>query len=396
VLDSVLRALRAGDRSPRVVLLRQQLARVQGQPGRGGVPSPSRALEPGTAELFDGPLERAVRAFQQTRGLQVDGVVGAETWRALQEAGEVLGNRLLVHSVSRPMRGDDVLDLQRRLLAMGFDPGRCDGELGARTVDALARFQREVGLRADGSCGPLTLTALARLRHHPGRGGNPHELREAEALRRRGPTLAGTSVVIDPGHGGEDMGAQAGSLRESEIVWDVASRLEGRLVAAGAQAVPTRGPQQGGAVRSDRERAALANSTDADLCLSLHCEWVRDPSAHGVASYYFGSSDGSGSVVGARLADLAQREVVARTGLLDCRSHAKTWPLLRMTRMPAVRVDLGHLSHPGDAAALADPGVRDALAEALLVAVQRLLLPEELDPPTGTMRLPAGFLARTS
>jgi N-acetylmuramoyl-L-alanine amidase len=61
--------------------------------------------------------------------------------------------------------------------------------------------------------------------------------------------------------------------------------------------------------------------------------------------------------------------------------------------MPAVRLELGHLTHPGDAACLADPAFRDTVAEGLLVAVQRLFLPPDLDPPTGVMRLP-GFVAR--
>jgi N-acetylmuramoyl-L-alanine amidase len=92
--------------------------------------------------------------------------------------------------------------------------------------------------------------------------------------------------------------------------------------------------------------------------------------------------------VGARLAGLVQREIVARVpGLLDARTHAKTWDLLRLTRMPAVRVELGYLTHPGDTQLLADPDVRDVLAEAMLAAVQRVFLPLDVDHPTGTFRL---------
>jgi N-acetylmuramoyl-L-alanine amidase len=83
-----------------------------------------------------------------------------------------------------------------------------------------------------------------------------------------------------------------------------------------------------------------------------------------------------------------QREIVARTDLVDCRVHAKTWALLRLTQMPAVRLELGHLTNDGDAARLADPAFRDVVAEAVLVAVQRLYLPLDQDPPTGLLRLP--------
>ena len=72
----------------------------------------------------------------------------------------------------------------------------------------------------------------------------------------------------------------------------------------------------------------------------LHVDGHANPAASGVATYYFGtgSPDGDGdtgagrgrrSVVGARFADLVQRELTTRTGLLDCRSHPKTWVLLR-------------------------------------------------------------------
>ena len=83
------------------------------------------------------------------------------------------------------------------------------------------------------------------------------------------------------------------------------------------------------------------------------------------------------------------REIVARTDLLNCRTHAKTWDLLRMSRMPAVRLDVGYLSHPVDRLLLLDARVRGSIAHGVLAAVQRLFLPAEADPPTGTFVLPA-------
>ena len=93
------------------------------------------------------------------------------------------------------------------------------------------------------------------------------------------------------------------------------------------------------------------------------------------------------SAAGERFAGLVQREIVARTDLRDCRTHAKTWDLLRYTRMPAVRIELGYVTNPDDAARLGDPDFRDVVAEAIVVAVQRLYLPSELDSPTGVLRL---------
>ena len=135
---------------------------------------------------FDEATERAVRAFQQSRGLSVDGQVGDETWRALDAARWRLGKRALYRTVADPLIGDDVRQLQERLLEMGFNAGRADGIYGGHTAHAVGQFQREVGLRPDGECGPETVSALRRL----GRkvvGGQPQLLREAEAFRASGP-----------------------------------------------------------------------------------------------------------------------------------------------------------------------------------------------------------------
>jgi N-acetylmuramoyl-L-alanine amidase len=332
--------------------------------------------------LYDDATDRAVREFQQRRGLSVDGLVGPETYRAISAAKFRLGDRLLSLS-TYPFVGDDVAALQDRLLELGFDAGRVDGIFGPRTESALKSFQREYGMLPDGSCGPATLRALRQL----GRlvvGGRPHQLRESEALHRSGASLAGKIVVIDPGHGGADRGATAHGLEEAAVAESLATRLDGRLQASGVRTLLTRGPDT---CPTDTERAQLANDAGADLLVSLHCDRADSPHANGVSSYHFGTGTGTTSTVGEHLASLVQREVVSRTDLLDCHVHAKTWELLRLTRMPAVRVELGHLTSARDAARLADPAFIDTVAEALLVAVQRLYLPPELDPPTGVLRL---------
>ena len=340
---------------------------------------PERPAEP----VFDDATDRALREFQQRRGLSVDGIVGEETYRALAAAHWRLGDRLL-SLATLPFVGDDVAQLQERLLGLGFDAGRADGVFGPRTEQALRSLQREYGLLADGTCGPSTLRALKQLGRHV-TGGRPQALRETEELHRSGAALPGKVVVLDPGHGGTDRGATGHGLEEAAVVEDLAARLEGRLSAVGVRTLLTRGPDS---CPSDAARAAFANDSAADLVLSLHVDRAASARCHGVASYHFGAGRGTTSTVGEELASLVQREVVARTDLLDCRVHEKTWEVLRLTRMPAVRLELGHVTHAGDAARLADPAFRDTVAEAVLVAVQRLYLPEDLDPPTGAMRLP--------
>src|SRR5262249_37550439 len=167
--------------------------------------------------------------------------------------------------------------------------------------------------------------------------------------------------------------------------WGLATRREGWLTALGVTTWLTRGPSNG---KSDEARANFANEVGADALLSLHVDGSPSPLANGVASYHYGAGESS-STIGERLADLAQREIVARTGMLNCRVHPKTWALLRLTRMPAVRTGGGSLSSPSARAPLVARAFRDRIAGGLLVGVQRLYLPKAQDPPTGVMRIPA-------
>jgi N-acetylmuramoyl-L-alanine amidase len=366
--------IRLGQRHPAVREVRRKLATV-------GLCEPVSA----DPDYYDAALEQAVRHFQQSRGLTSDGTVDLTTYRVLDEARWRLGDRLLYPQAMRPMAGDDVLALQNRLAELGFDVGRLDGEFGPQTVEAVREFQRNTGLPPDGTCGPATFKALARLAPMV-TGGQPDELRAREQLRRAGPALSGKRVVIDPGHGGTDVGVTSFGLTEAYIAADTADRIAGRLAATGVRVWLTHGPHLAGEL-SDLERAAFANETDADVVISLHVDHARSQRAHGVATFYYGRDESSSSALGARLASLIQREIVARTDLADCRTHPRTWEMLRRTRMTAVRVEMGYLTNPSDAARLGDPAFRDLLAEAVVVALQRLYLPAEADPATGTMHL---------
>jgi N-acetylmuramoyl-L-alanine amidase len=337
-----------------------------------------------TSDLFDQSLEEAIKAFQQERGLTATGLVNEITQRALDEARWRLGDRILLLGTQSLMRGDDVSTLQERLIQMGFNCGRVDGVYGVKTEAAVKEFQKSVGIVVDGKCGPSTLISLMRLVKTV-QGGAPSALRESVKHSVRSPALANKVVVIDPSWGGEFAGESFHGVNESEVVFDLAQRLEGRLLALGVNVVLTRSAKNS---PLEKERIEIANSVNADLLIALKVDSYKNENANGVATYYYGRDDkGVHSVVGERFANLIQREICARTDLLNCRTHAKSWDLLRLTVAPAVRIDLGYLSNPQDAKRLADPQFRDQLAEAIIVAIQRLYLSAEDDAKTGTLRI---------
>ena len=315
-----------------------------------------------------------IRSFQQDRGLHVTGQLNDATLRAFEEARWKLGDRSLYLQPSPMMRGDDVAALQSRLTEMGFHCGRVDAIFGEMTESAVKDFQKSVGVKVDGKCGPATIIALLRLTKIVS-GGAPSALRESAQQKNRGPALANKVIVLDPGS----------ADFEKDFVYDVAQRIEGRLLALGASVFLTRGANNN---PSDSERISFTNKNNADLLIALHSEKHANPEAHGVATFFYGNDQhGIHSIVGERFASLLQREICARTDFLNCRTHAKTWDSLRLTKAPAVRVDLGYVSNAGDADRLSRPEFRDTVAESFIIAIQRLYLATEDDAKTGTLRI---------
>lgn len=372
--------LALGDQAPAVAEVRERLTRL------GYLPESDSGADSTSNDVYDETVYKAVRTFQLDRGIDSDGIVGLATFKRLEEARWNLGDRILSYSATHMAAGDDVLALQQRLNDLGFDAGRVDGVFGPDTDHAVREFQRNVGASADGTCGPEMWADLDRL-NRAVTGGAARVLRSEHFYDQTRTGVANKVVILDPGHGGPDYGTVANRLAESIVADDLARRIEGRLAALGTQVLITRPTSMDLEYEiSEAQRAQYANDNGADLMVSLHTNSHSNPDARGVATYYFGHAQG-GSALGQWLAELMLDEIVARTDLPDCRSHAKTWDLLRITRMPAVRIEAGFLTSPHDAARLEDATFRDALADAIAQAIVGFFDPtgnEETDVASGS------------
>lgn len=330
-------------------------------------------LDPALPEVADGRFEeetdRAVRAFQQDRGLIADGIVGPDTWRSIVEASRTFGSRFL-YLHEPPFRGDDVADLQRRLNGLGFYSGKEDGIFDGDAAVAVEQFQRNCGLTPDGFVGNKTVDALLKLTRVT-KSTSVATIRESEkGLPSSG--IAGRRIMIDPGHGYPPDGGEVGpsGLRESDVAERIAELLGGMLLDDRAIVIYSRRP---GEYVSEADRAVRANEQEVELVISVHLNASRDARASGASTHFF-ARGGYRSPYGYRLANHIQDELVEAIGVADCRAHGSAFALLRDTRMPVVVVEPAHITNPEEEALLSDAGFLERTAGAIHQAARKYFL----------------------
>jgi N-acetylmuramoyl-L-alanine amidase len=214
------------------------------------------------------------------------------------------------------------------------------------------------------------------------------------------------TIVIDPGHGGEEVGARGpGGTLEKDVVLAIARRLRDQLVnALGVQVFLTR--NQDAEVELDA-RTAIANNYKADLFISIHANAVRARGAKGSEVYFlsYQASDeesrrvamlegiaeplgtaAPGSALELILWDMAQAEHLEESSALATRIQdelgAVTGSQVRGVKqapfrvlvgatMPAVLVEVAFISNPEEEKLLSSAAYQGRVAGALMRGIAR-------------------------
>ncbi len=134
----------------------------------------------GTADgIYGNSTVSAVKSFQKTNGLKVDGVAGNATLSLLYSSSAKAAPVTVTPTPSptptatpapassstllkKGSTGDAVKELQERLIALGYLQGKADGIFGTATYKALVAFQKASKLSTDGIAGSATLSALSK------------------------------------------------------------------------------------------------------------------------------------------------------------------------------------------------------------------------------------------
>jgi N-acetylmuramoyl-L-alanine amidase len=261
--------------------------------------------------VFGEGTTRAVARFQKAKGLDVDGIVGPDTWRALYEAGYRLGDRLLF--LRRPMvRGEDVAELQSRLNSLGFDTGKVDGIFGPNTETAVIEFQHNRHLAEDGKVGPEVVTEIHLVTRGEMKEGRD-AIREREWLRLLPETVAGTRVFLDAG---------CRDREEARDAWEAASAAALAIQEAGGVPMMSRSDDT---QLPERLRARRANRMGSDLIIAFRINREGDDCV-----FYFASEHSSSRAGEALAASLALT--------LGARVEGRAATMLKETRAPAAVV----------------------------------------------------------
>ena len=169
-------------------------------------------------------------------------------------------------------------------------------------------------------------------------------------------------IILDPGHGADDVGCSYDGINEKDINYDIALRLEKLLKESGYKVILTHDDSE---YVSPYDRAKLANRKGGDLYISIHQNAADNTDATGIEIWY--SIRNPRSML---LAEMIQKRLIAETGAED-RGAKLTNSLIvvRETKMPSVLIECGFLSNENDQNKLNDENYRQKIAESIAQAV---------------------------
>ena len=196
-------------------------------------------------------------------------------------------------------------------------------------------------------------------------GTNDDENKQDENIR---PVYHGI-VVIDPGHGGYDGGAESedGKVIEKNVTLEMSLKIKKILEENNIQVVMTRDSDEvswpSNNVKDLQKRLDIATAAKADLMVSIHCN-VSDEDIYNVSgSEVYTNMDQKGSL---SLAESIVNELDTLKPDLPSRGvKTAVFHLLTYNTLPTVIVETGFLSNPDDVEYLTNQTTQDLLVEAI-------------------------------
>ncbi len=217
-------------------------------------------------------------------------------------------------------------------------------------------------------------------------------------------------ILIDAGHGGKDVGCSGHHLLEKDVALALAFKV-GQLLNEQFPKIEVRYTRIEDVFIPLHKRVAMANEDDVDLFISLHCNAIKDPSAHGIETYVVGietsaenmaiakrendvihmedlseydpySSEGHIMIAmnqqhtlekSIHLADFTQTALGGNTVFRDRGVKQAGFVVLRKVLVPSILVEAGFISNPTDASRLKEADHQNKIAQSVVSGVGKYI-----------------------
>lgn len=185
----------------------------------------------------------------------------------------------------------------------------------------------------------------------------------------------GKTVVIDPGHGGYDVGS-IGSLgtMEKDVTLSISLKLGSVLEQKGYDVIYTRDSDKVTWPSDNKKdlaaRAAISNNSNADIFISIHLNNFSDKSIKGTETYYNAVSS-----KGKNLAQLIQNQIIEEVKTEDRGIKTANFSVLKKVKAPSILIELGYISNKNEESSLDNSDYQDKLSEAIATGINEYFNP---------------------
>ncbi|WP_096274139.1 N-acetylmuramoyl-L-alanine amidase [Paucisalibacillus globulus] len=169
-------------------------------------------------------------------------------------------------------------------------------------------------------------------------------------------TLDGYNILIDAGHGGKDAGAVKNGVYEKNIALSTAKKVAEYLKEEGATVNFTR---KDDTFISLQNRVKQSNTHKTDVFISLHYDYFSDSSVNGINTYY------SNATTSGNLAKAIHTALTDNLDMHDRGIKKEGYYVLAHNQNPAVLLELGFMTNPGDLEKMQSDSYQESVAIAI-------------------------------
>ncbi|WP_233274983.1 N-acetylmuramoyl-L-alanine amidase family protein [Calidifontibacillus oryziterrae] len=178
-------------------------------------------------------------------------------------------------------------------------------------------------------------------------------------------------VVIDPGHGGKDVGASSASGQyEKDFTLSVSRKVEKLLEKEPQIQVFMTRTDDSFISQESRYRPKYANNLNADLFISIHGNTFTNPNVSGTETYYYHNNS-------RHFAETMQEHVAEATGFRDRGIMVKDLFVIKDTKMPGALIEVGYLTNPEDEFKMWADEFQNRVATAIVEGVKEYIYGEK-------------------